>query len=435
MPANHPHQRGSVFFALFAAIGMVAAIGVASINLIKGPVRAMAEVTKRTVAENAMIANGKLSLIMSAQTPGDCDEDGRIEPLEWTDAGTSPAPVNGGYLPATVGASLQDPWGNSYGYCAWDHGSVTQDVGCGLAAKRLKGGTLPAHPIVAIISSGPDRIFQTGCMPQGQASYVLKPPGSDDLVLTYSYAEASMFAGDLWNLKEDDTETATIAKNLSVTDEGGEEQLSFDAATKDFALGDGGTGQLPNIKTDYIQNLTANVPVEFLSNIKSGAATISTEEVNAIAAIVTSSGNDGIGLKASGTSKAIEAEGIIDMMHNKIVNLAAPTDDADAATKKYVDDKFVPVKRVRCEAFVFSGCNGGTTSNLDKSSLGDCKRACEEAGVSCCAAEYATTASNPNVTLGQCVGHAGGKPSGTLLNLLVGLIFPANIGAYCYEQY
>ena len=50
---------------------MVAAIGVTAMNLLKGPVRAMAQITKRTVAENAMIANGKLTLIMSAQTPGD----------------------------------------------------------------------------------------------------------------------------------------------------------------------------------------------------------------------------------------------------------------------------------------------------------------------------------------------------------------------------
>jgi hypothetical protein len=120
-------------------------------------------------------------------------------------------------------------------------------------------------------------------------------------------------------------------------------------------------------------------------------------------------------------------------MDNKIVQVATPTDDSDAATKKYVDDKFA--KRVRCDAFVFSGCSGGTTENLTTASLGDCKKACEDAGVQCCAAQYGTLASNPNAALTQCVGHTGGKPNSSLVNLLAALIFPANIGAYCYEQY
>lgn len=227
---------------------------------------------------------------------------------------------------------------------------------------------------------------------------------------------------------------------------GREEQLTFDAQTKALAIGAGGTGELPNIRTDYIQNLSNNAPVEFLSEIKaidvSAAgkvraleADISTAEANAVAAIVTSSGNDGIGLKAAGTSKAIEADGVIDMTENKIVNLAEPVGDKDAATKKYVDDKIKSVKRVKCEAFVFSGCNGGVTTNLSKTSLGDCKKACEQLGARCCHAQFATTANDPEATLGKCVGHVGGGTSGTLANLVLGLLFPANVAAYCYEQY
>jgi hypothetical protein len=432
------YQRGSIFFALFASIGMVAAIGVATMNLMKGPVRAMANVTKHTVAENAMIANGKLALIMSASTPGDCDHDGRIEPLEWSDPGTTPAPVNGGLLPASIGASLQDPWGRNYGYCAWDHGTLSGQAGCGVGAHRLKGGMLPAHPVVAVVSSGPDQVFQTGCLPEGQASFVLKQPGSDDLVLTYTYAEAMAMAGNLWNLKPDDSETATIAKNLSVTDEGGAEQLSFDAQTKALSLGTGGIGELPNIKTDYIQNLSENAPVEFLSAIKAGPATIETEEANAVAAIVTSSGSAGVGLKASGTSKAIEAEGLIDMINHKIVNLAAPDNESDAATKKYVDDKLNTGKRVKCDAFVFSSCTpfGASAQNLTKTSLGDCKRACENAGVQCCEVEFTGAKPNPNTALTSCKGYAHpAQTSNSLANLLGGILVPNTTAAFCYEQY
>jgi hypothetical protein len=440
-------QLGSIFFVLFASIGMIAAIGVASMNLLRGPVKAMSQITKRTIAENSMIASGRLALVMAAQTTGDCDLDGLVEPIQWTDPGSAPAPANGGLLPSGIGASLQDPWGNAYGYCAWDHGTQHGHAGCGVGALRLTGGADYTNPVIAVISAGPDQQFQTGCLPQGQTSYVLKTPGSDDLVLAYTYAEAMTLAGGLWNLKEDDSSTATIAKNLSVTDDVGAEQLTFDAAAKEFALGDGGTGNLPNIRTDYIQNLTANAPVEFLSEIKttdleaSGkvqamAASIATEEANAVAAIVTSSGSSGIGLKASGTSKAIESAGILDMTTHKIVNLAAPGHDNDAATKKYVDDKFSGgSKSIRCEAFMFSGCSGGATQVLDKTSLGDCKKACEAAGASCCSAQYATLASNPNAVLGECTGHIGGKPTGSLVNLLAGLIFPAHIAAYCFEQY
>lgn len=431
-----PHQDGSIFFALFASLGMVAAIGVASMNLLKGPVRTMAQVTNNTIAQNNMIATGKLALVMSTKTPGDCDNDGKIEPLEWKEAGTEPAPANGGLVPASIGASLQDPWGRSYGYCAWDHGTITQANDCGAGARRLKGGQLPANPVVAVISSGPDQIFQTGCVPDGQARYVLKPPGSDDLVLSYSYAEAMAMAGDLWNLKEDDTETAVIAKNLSVTDDVGEEQLSFDAASKALSLGDGGTGQLPNIKTDYIQNLTENVPVEFLSNIKSGAATITTEEENAVAAIVTSSGDAGVGLKASGTSKAIEAEGILDMTNHTIINVAAPIADTNAATKKYVDDKFGTGQSIKCESFVFTSCTGSSPQSLTKTNLGACKKACEAAGVQCCEAEFASLPGNPNVTLSNCKGYAApSQTSGGLRNILTILLGGGKfVSALCYLE-
>lgn len=417
-----------------ASIGMVAAVGVASVNLIKGPVRTMALVTKRTVAENAMIANGKLTLIMSTQSPGDCDHDGKIEPLEWTDAGSNPAPVNGGFLPASVGASLQDPWGKNYGYCAWDHGNKTNDITCGAAPRRLKGGNLPAHPVVAVISAGPDGSFQTACLPDGQASYILKQSGSDDLVLSYTYAEAMALGGDLWNLKPEDSETATIAKNLSVTDEGGQEQLSFDAQTRALSLGSGGTGELPNIKTDYIQNLSANAPVEFLSSIKAGPATIETEEASAVAAIVTSSGNNGVGLKASGTSKAIEAAGLIDMTNHKIINLAAPENDTDAATKKYIDDAIgAGTAGQKCDAFLSTSCSGGGAQNLSKTSLGACKKACEDANAQCCEAVFPLLTNNPNATLTSCKGYPAPSQPGGLTGLLGGLF--GTIAAFCYKQY
>ncbi|PZQ43868.1 MAG: hypothetical protein DI551_11290, partial [Micavibrio aeruginosavorus] len=120
MPVIQQSVRcGSIVLTLFASIAMVGLIGVAATRVMQGPVKTMTQVTKRTIAENNMMSAGRLVLIMSAQNGGDCDHDGMIEPLEWVDPNSQPAPAHGGLLPTTIGASLEDPWGNSYGYCAW----------------------------------------------------------------------------------------------------------------------------------------------------------------------------------------------------------------------------------------------------------------------------------------------------------------------------
>ena len=71
--------------------------------------------------------------------------------------------------------------------------------------------------------------------------------------------------------------------------------------------------------------------------------------------------------------QAIEAEGVIDMTSHKIVNLAPPVDATDAATKKYVDDKFGSVsstQTIKCESFVFTSCTGSAAHSLAKTNLG-----------------------------------------------------------------
>jgi hypothetical protein len=50
------HQRGSVFTALFGAVVMVGVVAAGVNTVMRGPVTTMSEVTRRTVAENAMIA-------------------------------------------------------------------------------------------------------------------------------------------------------------------------------------------------------------------------------------------------------------------------------------------------------------------------------------------------------------------------------------------
>jgi hypothetical protein len=452
-------QAGGVFFAMFAAVGMVGVLAASSVTLIKGPVRTMHVVTQRTIAENNIIASSKLAIIMSERDPGDCDGDGAIEPVEWGDAGANPSPINGGLLPPSLGASLQDPWGNHYGYCVWDHGDFVQDDTCGMSAKRLRGNAAMSNMVLAVISSGPDKIFQTICNHEGDGDYLHRPSESDDIVLGYTYAEASVLAGGLWRIKEDDPKTAEIQKNLLVKDESGAEQLSFDIATQHLELASGGTGALPNVKTDFVQPLSGSA-VEFLSNIKMSGAWLSGDgsnkglqiensgnlmanaklnvtnaTANDIGIEALASGLNSIGVKAGGTSKAIEANGIIDMTSNKIVNLATPTQDYDGATKKYVDDKMTAVKKHKCDSFSFNTCSSGATTNLATTSLGDCKRACENAGVRCCSAIFGNSSKNPNATLAHCVGYTTGVANVFVIDILSGLLNPLNVAAVCYEQY
>lgn len=50
---------------------MIGMVKVAAMNTVKDPVKAMSEITRRTIAENQMIAPGKLALVVSAQQTGD----------------------------------------------------------------------------------------------------------------------------------------------------------------------------------------------------------------------------------------------------------------------------------------------------------------------------------------------------------------------------
>lgn len=226
-------ESGNIFFMLFGAVALVGVIGASTMQIANGPVRTMAEVTKRTVAENNMIAGARLAIITSTTLQadsGDCDADGFVEPFPSRNPGGASAPSGGGLLPSEVAIAKLDPWQNEYGYCVWDHGplSVSDDVaGCGGAtARRLEGGNLNTQYALALISSGPDRVFQTSCNDwvdvapadgEPDVPLLVKVSGSDDIVLGHTYAEASALGGGLWKLKEGAPDTAAIEKDLEVT--------------------------------------------------------------------------------------------------------------------------------------------------------------------------------------------------------------------------
>ncbi|PPC86519.1 MAG: hypothetical protein CTY39_04880, partial [Hyphomicrobium sp.] len=223
-------QSGNVFFALFGAVALVGVVGASSMQIMRGPVRSMSEVTKRTVAENNMIASAKLALISatSGATGGDCDNDGFVEPTPFESAGGAASPLGGGFMPSSIGAALNDPWDTRYGYCVWDHGAVT--TGC-TGQNYLAGENGATGYAIAIISAGPDRQFQTACSAYPTATALNKTPGTDDIVLGYTYGEASALSGGLWELKDGDADTAEIQRNLEVKDSGGNTTFALDADT------------------------------------------------------------------------------------------------------------------------------------------------------------------------------------------------------------
>ena len=306
-------QSGNVFMMLFGAVGMVGVIGASTMTVMKGPVKTMSEVTKRTVAENNMIASGKLALIASAsQANSDCDGDLTLEPIE---PGASMSGfTGGGLLPSVIGTSKTDPWGTDYVYCAWNHGTSLSGNGCG--SGLLNGSSAADDYVLAIVSAGPDRMFDTTCNAyvDSTTDLVIKQSGADDLILGYTYAEASAASGGLWNLS--DPNTASIQKDLIVQDSGGVDTFALNSATGDLTLGSGATGSFPNVNVDVITSYSGT-NIEFSNPITGSLGTLSiVGPINADSDFTTAGDLIGVNVTASGTVQgdALQSTGSLDVV-------------------------------------------------------------------------------------------------------------------------
>lgn len=259
---------------LFAATTMVGVLGVVGMQTMMGPVTTITKVTQKNLTENDLLMNAKVVVMNAATLPksGDEDEDGYIEPVPFIPT-TDPScmitlPGNGGCLPADIGAIQTDPWGTQYAYCVWDHGDPASST------NRINGEDSTSGAVVAIISAGPDKAFQTPCSAYDgdldTADTAIDPDGlGDDIVQIYTYAGAAAGSGGLWKIKSDDAETAVIDKKLEVGDVAGGKGFAFDTAT--------GQGEFPYIKTDFIASKTGgDHPVEMTSGfLPADEATIS----------------------------------------------------------------------------------------------------------------------------------------------------------------
>ncbi|MEM6810917.1 MAG: tail fiber domain-containing protein [Pseudomonadota bacterium] len=278
---NAKKESGNVFLMLFGAVALVGVIGASTMTIMRGPVQTMSQVTKRTLAENNAITTARIAVVTASQdTSFDCDTDNFIEPEEFD------IPISGtggGTIPLNIGVARQDPWGNEYLYCVWDHGSDS-DASCGSKTNYRVGGDVTSEYVLAIISGGSNGVFETTCNDYVDSDGDLiadiplleTAPGSDDITFGYTYNDAVDIAGGLWT--DDGFGGAEIDRSLAVRDSGGVERFSFDLAAETLRIGDGvtGTGEFPVVRTDNIQPITTGGPIDILSNTEiTGNLTVS----------------------------------------------------------------------------------------------------------------------------------------------------------------
>jgi hypothetical protein len=154
----------------------------------------------------------KLIALDAANNAGDCDGDGFIEPAPPdTGAGCNITLPGGGCIPSNVGAAKTDPWGTMVGYCAWNHGPLTSGHGC--PAGLLTGTNGTSKTVIAVISAGADRQFQSTC--GNDPAYVTK--GGDDIVDQWTFSEAqTLSGGGLWTLMSGNPNAITTSKNVDI---------------------------------------------------------------------------------------------------------------------------------------------------------------------------------------------------------------------------
>ena len=249
-------ERGNVFLALFGAVAIVGSIGATATGIMKGPMKVMSDISGRAMTENQLMANSKLAIMSMPQaTTMDCDLDTMVEPLPYKAAGGVQAPSGGGLMPDEAAAIYAtDHWGNAYGYCVWDHGTAVDDAGCGGAGQnRLPGRNATGsenYTVMAVISSGPDRVFQTTCQDWatadanadndledvGDTPLVNKPQLSDDIVMSYTYAEAALATSSQWKVDTTGADPNVAKIEEDMVEVGGNSSLSGGLTTQGIKL-------------------------------------------------------------------------------------------------------------------------------------------------------------------------------------------------------
>lgn len=218
-------QSGNVFTILLAAVGLAGLLGSATYSLLSGPVSTLSRTSTRGISDANLMSAARIAIMhATSQTAGgDCDSDGFIEPIPFDTA--SNAPSGGGLLPASVGAPGKDAWGTPIGYCVWDIGTTGA---CAGGTNRRAGtpnplaGLTESQTVIAVISAGPDRKFNTTCANYTNATTPVVTSGSsDDIVHSYAYSAAAAATSSLWRVSGTDAYKAELSagKNAKVGDD------------------------------------------------------------------------------------------------------------------------------------------------------------------------------------------------------------------------
>lgn len=303
-------KNGNIVAMLMGTVAMVGIVGVSAMNMIGGPITTAAKVTHQNMAQNDLLMNAKVVVMNASTRPqmGDEDSDGYIEPVPFVPVSdpacgiTLPTGGEGGCLPADIGAILTDPWGTSYAYCVWDHGDPAS------SPNRIDGEDSTSGAVLAIISAGPNKQFETPCLPYDGnpdpdiPDNAINPKGvGDDLVQIYTYAGAVAGSGGLWELKQNEPETAVIDKKLEIGDVGAGTGFSFDTLS--------GTGEFPYVKTDFLASKSGGAtPVTMDSNIALDGKWLSGDGGDEGIFIAT---NGNVGIKTASPANALDVKGNI----------------------------------------------------------------------------------------------------------------------------
>jgi len=186
------NRRGNAFTLLFGAVIIVGIMGIQVNNYLRGTIMTAQNVVTQESAETNIMNNlRQLSLNIKLGT-ADIDNDGFVEFPAFRACDNHPN--GGGCVPLDKWLLTSDPWGTEFGYCVWDHGTANTSTG------RVVGTSEIEAPIIAIISAGPNKTFETSCkdyddpsVTVGDLSTIISPNqtgGGDDLVQSYTYEKA-----------------------------------------------------------------------------------------------------------------------------------------------------------------------------------------------------------------------------------------------------
>lgn len=216
-------EAGNVFFTLFGAVAVVGVLGAGIMSTMRGPLTTMVEVNRIEEAKAQLRLNARLILLDANTGSGapycGTNDDDTATPgsVEFTEpkgfaAGVTLPGGQGGAMPS-IGGTQTDPWGQPYGYCAYNKGA-DNSTSCG-SENYIAGDSELNSVVIALISSGPDRIFQTSC---ADASSNTK--NADDIIEALTYSEAVTGSGGLWTVDSVDPTQAEINKNIEVQGSG-----------------------------------------------------------------------------------------------------------------------------------------------------------------------------------------------------------------------